>query len=246
MTFDFAAAIQARPSGDARNALIAAYGDPTIGSSPAAQRGWFTVSKTYAQQNLVKVSTADLPGFPPFGEKHVDAITLHRLVAPVFLATWDELTRRGLNDKLRTFSGSFAPRHMGHDPKRAVSVHAYGAAIDFDAAWNGYGVPLERMQINREVVRCFEECGWEWGGRWTGAYADGMHFQCTDGLSGVRQAEWRDALARTPAPAPTPAAQAGAVLPLYGTPGFDRVRVMKANDGSLKAYGVPTGKVITQ
>lgn len=203
MSFDFAAAIAARPSGDALASLVQAYGDPTIGSKPSTQRGWFTVSKAYAQRNLVQISTAELPGFPPFGAQHLDSITLHRLVAPVFRATWAELVRRGLNDKLRTFSGSFAPRHMGHNPRRAVSVHAYGAALDFDAAWNGYGVPLERMEINREVVRCFEECGWEWGGRWTGQYADGMHFQWTDGLRGVQQPDWRDAMAR-PAPAVTP------------------------------------------
>lgn len=202
MSFDFARAIQQRPGGNTRGELVAAYGDPLEGSRPDPRtRGWFIPSPQWEADNLVGISTADLPGFPPFGEQHVSKIKLHRTVAPIFRATWAELVRRGLHEQLRTYSGAFAPRHMGHDPKRAVSVHAYGAAIDFDAAWNGYGVPLERMQINREVVRCFEECGWHWGGRWTGAYADGMHFQWTDALSGVEVPEWQDAVGKVP-PAP--------------------------------------------
>lgn len=203
MNFDFAAAIAARPGGDTRAQLVDAYGDPLAGSRPDPRtRGWFIPNPQWEAEHLTSINTDDLPGFPPFGERHVTKIKLHRRVAPVFRATWDELVRRGLHDKLRTFSGSFAPRHMGHDPQRAVSVHAYGAAIDFDAAWNGYGVPLERAQINREVVRCFEECGWSWGGRWTDPYEDAMHFQLTDVLRGVQAPEWQDAMARPRPPAP--------------------------------------------
>lgn len=204
-TFDFAAAIEARPGGDTRQQLVNAYGDPLAGSRPDPRTaGWFIPSAAWEAENLVGILTAELPGFPPFGDQHVSKIKLHRRVAPVFRATWAELERRGLTDKLRTYSGSFAPRHMGHNPGRAVSVHAYGAAIDFDAAWNGYGVPLERAQINREVVRCFEECGWHWGGRWTDPYEDAMHFQWSNPLRGVAFPEWQDALYNVPTPAPPP------------------------------------------
>lgn len=247
MSFDFAAAIAARPSGDSKAALVAAYGDPTIGSRPhPTQRGWFEPGEAWKRANIVSIQTAELPGFPSYPGQKTTRIQLHRLVAPVFIATWGELMRRGLNDKLRTYDGSLACRHMGHDPRRPVSVHAYGAAIDFDARWNGYGVPLSQMQINREVVRCFEECGWEWGGRWTGQYADGMHLQYTDGLSGVQQPEWRDAMAR-PAPAPiiTPAGPQGVpagprvVLSRYGQPFEDisgaRVEIKDAGSVVINA-----------
>lgn len=210
MTFDFAAAIAARPQGNTRAQLIATYGDPTADSTPhPTQRGWFAPGAKWAHRNLVSIPTADLPGFPPFGEQAVETIRLHRHVEPAFRATWAELVRRGLSDKLRTYSGAFAPRHMLHDPRRPVSVHAYGAAIDFEAAWNGYGVPLERAGINREVVRCFEECGWEWGGRW--GEPDAMHFQWTAPLHGVKQVEWRDAMGRVP-PTP-PALPTGLIAP---------------------------------
>ncbi|WP_135230498.1 M15 family metallopeptidase [Deinococcus fonticola] len=198
--FDFAAAIATRPAGDTREQLVAAYGDPLAGSRSGSQKGWFEPSDTYRTGRLVRIATADLPGFPDYPGQKTTSITLNRAVEPVFRATWAELVRRGLNTRLRTYDGSLACRHMGHDVRRPISVHAYGAAIDFDARWNGYGVPLERMGIDREVVRCFEECGWEWGGRWADPYEDGMHFQWTDPLAGVRQAEWRDAMARPQGP----------------------------------------------
>ncbi|MFC6592431.1 M15 family metallopeptidase [Deinococcus lacus] len=164
--FDFAAAIRNRPSGQTTSALVAAFGNPEgpgAGSSPQGG-AWFTPSPTWVRANVIKIPLSELPGFPrcPYGA--LSGVSLHRLVAPVFRATWAELHRRGLTKHLRTFDGSVAYRHMGHDRSRPLSAHAFGIALDFDAAWNGYGVPLEQMQINREVVQVFEECGWTWGG----------------------------------------------------------------------------------
>ncbi|MCD0158658.1 M15 family metallopeptidase, partial [Deinococcus sp. 6GRE01] len=110
--------------------------------------------------------------------------------------------------ELLTFNGAAAFRHMGHSRARPLSVHAFGAALDFDAAWNAYGVPLAQQQIDRDVIRVFQECGWEWGGLWSDPYEDGMHLQWTDPLPGVPQPAWRDAMARGEGsalkPKPTP------------------------------------------
>lgn len=230
--FDWRAAIARRPGGDTRAQLVTAYGDPLAGSTPTAQRGWFTPSPAWEAAHLTSIPTAELPAFPLFGTVRVEKIKLHKAVAPVFRATWAELVRLGLNDKFRTYSGAFAPRHMGHDPNRAVSVHAYGAAIDFDAAWNGYGVPLERAQINRDVVEVFERMGWHWGGRWTGAFCDAMHFQWTDPLQGVPRAPWQDA---------GPAALIAPPLPPVAPPAPRRVLV---NTGQ-GVWTDATGKRIT-
>lgn len=192
--FDFAAAIAARPSGATRGQLVAAYGDPTQGCTRTG-KGCFEPSAAF-RRNMVKIPLTDLPGFPGYavpGTK-ISGITFHARVAPVFVATWAELHRRGLTGRLRTYDGAITYRHMLWNYDNPVSLHAYGAAIDFDARWNGYGIPHNQMQIDRDVVKCFEECGWEWGGRW--GRSDGMHFQWTDPLPGVRQPEWRDAMAR--------------------------------------------------
>lgn len=213
--FDFKAAIAARPSGETTTNLMAAYGNPEgPGAGPSKQGGaWFEPSPAWKKDNLVKVNLSDLPGFPQYPGATITGVTVHRVVAPILVATWAELHRRGLTGKLRTFNGSFAARHMGHDRTRPLSVHAFGAALDLDAAWNGYGSPLSRMQMDREVVRCFEECGWTWGGRWSSPYEDGMHYQWTDPLRGTPVAEWQDALGRSVAP--TPAPPAAATVPLY-------------------------------
>lgn len=208
MSFDFAAAIAARPSGATKSALIEAYGDPTAGARRTG-RGQFEPTAEY-RRHLVKIPISDLPGFPPYADPSVKitGVTFHEKVAPVFLATWLELERRGLTERLRTYDGSITFRHMLWNYSNPVSLHAYGAAIDFDARWNAYGISPERMEINREVLRCFAECGWECGAYWNPT--DAMHFQWTDPLPGVRQPEWRDALAKgvpqKPAPVVTPAA----------------------------------------
>ncbi|MFC4639805.1 M15 family metallopeptidase [Deinococcus hohokamensis] len=212
MSFDFAAAIRRRPSGDTQAQLVAAYGNPEgLGASASAQGpAWFNPSPQWVRDNIVRVPLADLPGWPPYPGASITGVSVHRLVAPVLAATWGEVCAAGLAGELKTFNGALASRHMGHNRDRPLSVHAFGAAVDFDAAWNGYGVPIERMGINRDVVRIFEECGWTWGGRWTGEYADGMHFQWTDPLAGVKVADWQDARGRAPAapvvitPKPTP------------------------------------------
>lgn len=247
--FNFAAAIAARPKGDTAGQLIAAYGNPLAGSREDPRtKGWFIPNPQWEVENMTSILTADLPGFPPFGSQHVEKIKLHKAVAPVFRATWEELVRRGLHDKLRMFSGSYAPRHMGHDPRRPISVHAYGAAVDFDAPWNGYGVPLDRAQINREVVRVFDEAGWHWGGRWSGSYADAMHFQWTDPLEDVTVADWQDALGKLPAAPIIPVAQKrslysqnrspdGALLDSWTSVLVDpEGRVLLGTDGKPRTY----------
>jgi hypothetical protein len=58
-----------------------------------------------------------------------------------------------------------------------LSMHAYGAAVDFDAADNPLGATHGRMPA--EVVAIFKAEGWRWGGDYTGRQ-DWMHFEaCT-------------------------------------------------------------------
>ncbi|MCD0165183.1 M15 family metallopeptidase [Deinococcus sp. 12RED42] len=251
--FDFAAAIKARPSGAQQAHLIAAFGNPEgPGAMPSAQGpAWFEPSPQWRAANLVRVPVTDLPGWPAYPGSTITAVTVHRLVAPVLVATWAEVRKRGLNGRLRTYNGAFAARHMGHDRSRPLSVHAFGAAIDFDAAWNGYGVPLDRMQIDRDVVRCFEECGWTWGGHWTGQYADGMHLQWTDPLPGVPVPAWQDAMAHrgsvpaAPAPAPAAPSGRGVVLSQFGRPfeDIDGSRVNITGAATIVINATDPGKV---
>lgn len=71
------------------------------------------------------------------------------------------------------FSGSYNFRQMRGIP--SLSMHAYGCAIDFNAAENGLGDRTPQLTASNPLVRAFEKEGWIWGGRWK--RIDAMHFQ---------------------------------------------------------------------
>jgi D-alanyl-D-alanine carboxypeptidase len=57
-----------------------------------------------------------------------------------------------------------------HDPERGLSVHAWGIAIDLNAASNK---PGSRGDMDERVIKIFCEHGFYWGGN----FGDPMHFQ---------------------------------------------------------------------
>jgi D-alanyl-D-alanine carboxypeptidase len=98
-------------------------------------------------------------------------------------------------------SGSFECRQAVPSPctggsgTGSWSNHAYGHAIDLNPVENPYvgcGMsrdPTSRRYLDRSrlrqgmvtpaVVRAFRSIGWGWGGAWTGATKDYMHFSTT-------------------------------------------------------------------
>jgi len=96
-------------------------------------------------------------------------------------------------------SGSFHCRRAVPSPCGSGSGnwsnHAYGHAVDLNPMENPYvgcGAvyePRSRPYVDRtrqrkgmvtpEVVRAFRSIGWGWGGDWTGATKDYMHFSTT-------------------------------------------------------------------
>lgn len=73
------------------------------------------------------------------------------------------------------FDGSYNFR-----PKRgssSLSMHAYAAALDFDAADNAFHSVRHLYTADSIIVKCFEAEGWVWGGRWSVNSVDAMHFQ---------------------------------------------------------------------
>jgi hypothetical protein len=77
---------------------------------------------------------------------------------------------RNLQYQIQTWDGCFNIRRTrgGH----STSLHAWGIAIDINAAWNGFGKP---PTMSTELVACFTEAGFDWGGLFQ--TQDGMHFQ---------------------------------------------------------------------
>lgn len=76
------------------------------------------------------------------------------------------------------FSGAWVVRSMRGI--KAVSMHSYGLAVDFNAPDNPLGKKPGAIKggftEESPLVKVFESEGWVWGGRWTGR-PDPMHFQ---------------------------------------------------------------------
>lgn len=91
------------------------------------------------------------------------------MVAPLTQA-FKNIIERGLVDEVKTWDGCFNIRNKRQGVSR--SLHSWGIAIDINASWNGYG---KQPTMSKELVACFEDAGFDWGGRWR--KPDGMHFQ---------------------------------------------------------------------
>jgi hypothetical protein len=91
------------------------------------------------------------------------------LVDPLRLAL-DNIREAGLISELKTFDGCFDIRAVRQSSGR-VSTHAYGLAIDLNAAENRLGA---EPALTPEFVQCWESAGFDWGGRFS--RVDGMHF----------------------------------------------------------------------
>ena len=80
------------------------------------------------------------------------------------------LCNRGLAEELQTYDGCFNIRRMKGG--RALSVHSWGLAVDFNAADNPFGGPVN---FSDTFIRCFADAGFEPGALW--GNPDAMHFQ---------------------------------------------------------------------
>lgn len=79
-------------------------------------------------------------------------------------------------DHVSNYSGSYEPRKIRGSSK--ISMHAYGAAIDFDAEHNGmtYSRTAGYFKPDHPLVKAFKAEGWFWGGDYK-KRRDPMHFE---------------------------------------------------------------------
>lgn len=114
---------------------------------------------------------------PPYG---ATAISVHPLARPAFERVFYRLHKSGLDARILTFDGAYMARHKGWDTRRALSTHAYGIAIDLNAAFNRYGQPPalagETGSLER-ILPVFADEGFAWGGDFSAPWQDGMHFE---------------------------------------------------------------------
>ena len=130
--------------------------------------GGIIVDRAWSRANIVRVDLADA-GRVIGG--------LHRSIAELFAATYADAVR----------ASKYQPRAVGWvtrramwstNPSAALSLHSWGAAVDFDSRQNRYGAESGTpMHEAPEFVATFERAGFSWGGRWR--TPDPMHFEAT-------------------------------------------------------------------
>jgi hypothetical protein len=91
------------------------------------------------------------------------------LVEPLKKA-FKALIESGYVKELKTYNGCFNIRPTTGG--KSLSLHSWGIAIDCNSSWNQYG---KKPHLSEGFVKCFEDNGFEWGGRWR--TPDGMHMQ---------------------------------------------------------------------
>ena len=95
---------------------------------------------------------------------------LNKALKAPLLAAFENLIKKDLACQIMTWDGCFNIRKKRGGS--TYSLHSWAIAIDINAAWNGFGAT---PQMPLEVVKCFTDAGFDWGGTW--AKKDGMHFQ---------------------------------------------------------------------
>lgn len=136
--------------------------------------GRIKITGGWEAANIVSLPT------PLLAELGYPSITVHTKATMAYQAVLARIEAAGLIDKLLTCAGTFVPRHKGWDVTRGLSSHSWGIAIDFNVAWNGYGVSpasIGQMGSLRELVPLFAAEGFAWGGDFSPPYVDGMHFE---------------------------------------------------------------------
>jgi hypothetical protein len=122
-----------------------------------------------------------------FEGKPIKAIKFHRKAAPALKAALDDIwTAYGKDQskvdaaKASVFDGSYNPRKIAGSNR--WSNHAFGAAIDIDAADNGFNTG--HGTIPQLVVDAFKRQGARWGGDYHGR-TDPMHLEFCGGGESV-------------------------------------------------------------
>lgn len=95
----------------------------------------------------------------------------NRIMIGPLTQAFKNLIATGYVKELKTWDGCFNIRQ-----KRglsSMSLHAWGIAIDVNAAWNGLN---KTPTLSAGFVKCFTDAGFYWGGNFK-SRPDGMHFE---------------------------------------------------------------------
>lgn len=135
--------------------------------------GSITILGNWVKKNIVLIS---LPILKPNSSKYFK-FQCHRKIKDNIIEIFTEFNdnKYDMSYPIRLIGG-FVPRHKYWNPKRSISIHSYGLALDINWDTNPVG---KRGDIPDEVVELFKKHGWSWGGDWK--QKDSMHLEFYSG-----------------------------------------------------------------
>jgi hypothetical protein len=138
--------------------LIAKFGNPSV-DNITFERKWMVL---WVVPDSIRSFIPALPA----------RIYLNRLIKDKLETTLTALIESGLHVEIKTWDGCFNIRK-----KRGLttlSLHAFGLAVDLNAATNGLG---KKVTWSDDFISVWRRNGWTCGADWNGSHKDGMHFQ---------------------------------------------------------------------
>jgi len=101
-------------------------------------------------------------------------VTCHRALFPQLRQALRDIQYKNVSFVIDAtqFGGCYGPRFIGRVAGGRLSHHAWGIALDINAADNAFGT---RSDLDPRLVEMMERSGFTWGGRWL--VPDGMHFE---------------------------------------------------------------------
>ena len=111
----------------------------------------------------VKFSALGTVGFPA-------KIYCNKHLQPALERGLRNVMQRNITGEMKTWDGCYIVRNARG--LKAWSMHAWGLAIDLNAATNRLGAA---PTLSAGFVKCFTDAGLVWGGGWS--RPDGMHFE---------------------------------------------------------------------
>lgn len=161
---------------DRHEDLLAFYGPLVLGTNGRPTAAWESAMLTRIELPY-RMSLSWDP------VRTINRITCHRRVSQSLKRVLQGILQHyGSSDaieeaRLHLFGGCYEFRRVAGSSR--LSVHAFGAAIDFDPDRNSLGKAYDpdSGMIPVPVVQIFKDEGWLWGGEFT--RPDCMHFQAT-------------------------------------------------------------------
>lgn len=112
-------------------------------------------------------------------------LTVHKKLAAEIKKVFEEMKRAGFKIKPEETAG-YSWRTMASNSSK-VSHHSYGCVVDVNWTSNGasytswgYHPGEDAFSVTKEIVNIWKRHGFYWGGDWSTAYFDPMHFTYTN------------------------------------------------------------------